>query len=169
MRLHYFICAEQQLISQTTQGLTFIFLYFFSLPTFVPYLFSFLDGSKNPFAVDLLDEEALLRERSLKITQFLVIISFIELILLKIRVRNVKFQIYEWQRATDSGAFTACFLIFTKRVTASGAFTSYIYKMCKWDGGAARGLDETRHSQWRAAICIFEILRLSLLFLIILI
>jgi hypothetical protein len=39
--------------------------------------------------------------------QFLVIISFIKLILLKIRVRNVKFQIYEWQHATASGAFTA--------------------------------------------------------------
>jgi hypothetical protein len=38
------------------------------------------------------------------IRQFLVIISFIKLILLKIRVRIVKFQIYEWQRATTSGA-----------------------------------------------------------------
>jgi hypothetical protein len=37
--------------------------------------------------------------------QFLVIITFIKLILLKIRVRNVKFQIYEWQRATGSDAF----------------------------------------------------------------
>jgi hypothetical protein len=37
--------------------------------------------------------------------QILVIISFIKLILLKIRVRNVKFQIYEWQCATASGAF----------------------------------------------------------------
>jgi hypothetical protein len=33
----------------------------------------------------------------------------------------------------------------------------------------ARGLDETRHWQWRAAILIFEILRFPLLFLIILI
>jgi hypothetical protein len=31
----------------------------------------------------------------LRRTQFLVIISFIKLILLKIRVRNIKFQIYE--------------------------------------------------------------------------
>jgi hypothetical protein len=36
--------------------------------------------------------------------QMLVKISFIKLILLKKRVRNVKFQIYEWQRATVSGA-----------------------------------------------------------------
>jgi hypothetical protein len=36
--------------------------------------------------------------------QFLVIIMIIKLILLKVRVRTVKFQIYEWQRATGSGA-----------------------------------------------------------------
>jgi superfamily II DNA/RNA helicase len=37
--------------------------------------------------------------------QFLLLISIIKLILLKIRVKTVKFQIYEWQRATVSGAF----------------------------------------------------------------
>jgi hypothetical protein len=36
--------------------------------------------------------------------QFLLLISIIKLILLKIRVKTVKFQIYEWQRATVSGA-----------------------------------------------------------------
>jgi hypothetical protein len=78
--------------------------------------------------------------------QFLVIISFIKLILLKIRVRNVKFQIYEWQRVTGNGVFhyfyetrhwqwRVCFLyiqnaqrlsislrgVWTKRATGSGA------------------------------------------------
>jgi hypothetical protein len=38
------------------------------------------------------------------IFSFLIII-IIKLILLKIRVRTVKFQIYEWQRATASDAF----------------------------------------------------------------
>jgi hypothetical protein len=37
--------------------------------------------------------------------QFLLLIIIIKLILLKIRVRTVKFQIYKWQRATGSGAF----------------------------------------------------------------
>jgi membrane protein YdbS with pleckstrin-like domain len=44
--------------------------------------------------------------------QFLIIIIIIKLILLKIRVRNVKFQIYEWQRAIGNG-------VLTKRVTAT--------------------------------------------------
>jgi hypothetical protein len=35
----------------------------------------------------------------------LLLIIIIKLILLKIRVRTVKFQIYEWQCATGSGAF----------------------------------------------------------------
>jgi hypothetical protein len=60
----------------------------------------------------------------------------------------------------------ACFIIFTKHATDSGAFASYIYKT--W-ASLARGLDETRYWQWRAVIRIFEILRFSLLFLIILI
>jgi hypothetical protein len=107
--------------------------------------------------------------------------------LLKIRVRSVKFQIYEWQRATGSGAFNARL----KHVTVSGAFhgvfpylyetrdafASYIYKMrshlrgvwTKRASGAFPKNNETRHCQWRAAIRIFEILRFSLLFLIILI
>jgi hypothetical protein len=55
--------------------------------------------------------------------QFLVIISFSKLILFKIRVRNVKFQIYEWQRATGSGALTARL----KRATTNGAF-HYFYQ-----------------------------------------
>jgi hypothetical protein len=38
-------------------------------------------------------------------SQFLLLIIIIKLILLKIRVKTVKFQIYEWQRATGSGAF----------------------------------------------------------------
>jgi hypothetical protein len=65
------------------------------------------------------------------ILQFLVIIIIIKLILLKIRVRTVKFQIYKWQRATVSGAFetVARFIIFMKRATVSGAFASYIYKV----------------------------------------
>jgi hypothetical protein len=46
--------------------------------------------------------------------QFLLLIIIIKLILLKIRVRTVKFQIYEWQRATASGA--------DETRTASGAF-----------------------------------------------
>jgi hypothetical protein len=37
--------------------------------------------------------------------QFLIIMNIIKLILLKIRVRTVKFQIYEWQRVTVSDAF----------------------------------------------------------------
>jgi hypothetical protein len=118
----------------------------------------------------------------IKIKQFLVIISFIKLILLKIRVGNVKYQIYEWQRATANGVFhylyetrhcqlRVCFLyiqnaqrssshlrgVWTKRITASGVFHKN---------------NETRHWQWRgrrANIRIFEILHFSLLFLIILI
>jgi hypothetical protein len=84
-------------------------------------------------------------------------------------VRTVKFQIYEWQHATASGAFrpnpaqvrwrgAARFVyIRSKRATVSGVF---------------RKNNETRqthHYQWRAAIRIFGILRFSLLFLIILI
>jgi hypothetical protein len=95
-------------------------------------------------------------------------------------VRNVKFQIYEWQRVTDSGAFTAPvarFIIFTKRATSSGALP-YFYETRQWHvcflyiqnaQSLVRSLDETRHCQWRAAIRIFEILRFSFLFLIILI
>jgi hypothetical protein len=41
---------------------------------------------------------------SSKRQQFLLLIIIIKLILLKIRVRTGKFQIYEWQRATVSGA-----------------------------------------------------------------
>jgi hypothetical protein len=67
------------------------------------------------------------------VVQFLVIISFIKLILLKIRVKNVKYQIYEWQRATSSDAFHYFYEqdaqrspshlrgVWTKRATASGA------------------------------------------------
>jgi hypothetical protein len=40
----------------------------------------------------------------LKWSQFLLLISIIKLILLKIRLKTGKFQIYEWQRATVSGA-----------------------------------------------------------------
>jgi hypothetical protein len=47
--------------------------------------------------------------------QFLIILIIIKLILLKIRVRNEEFQIYEWHRATASG-------VFTKRATDSDAF-----------------------------------------------
>jgi hypothetical protein len=36
--------------------------------------------------------------------QFLLLLIIIKLILLKIRVRTVKFQIYEWQRVIVSGA-----------------------------------------------------------------
>jgi hypothetical protein len=55
--------------------------------------------------------------------QFLLIIIIIKLLLLKIKVRTVKFQIYEWQRATGSGAdetrhWQWCVsLFFMKRVT----------------------------------------------------
>jgi hypothetical protein len=56
-----------------------------------------------------------------EVRQFLIIlIIIIKLILLKIRVKNVKLQIYEWQRATASD-------ILTKRATASGAFGCYKY------------------------------------------
>jgi hypothetical protein len=37
--------------------------------------------------------------------QFLIILIIIKLLLLKIRVRNEKFQIYEWQRVIGSDAF----------------------------------------------------------------
>jgi hypothetical protein len=60
-------------------------------------------------------------ERASYLSSFLVIISFIKLILLKIRVRNVKFHI------TASLVVTR-FIIFMKRATDSGAFISYIYK-----------------------------------------
>jgi hypothetical protein len=73
------------------------------------------------------------------------------------------------------------FIIFTKRVTGSGAFASYIYKIRSASSYHLRGVwtkratgsdafpknNKTRY--WRAAIRIFEILRFSLLFLIILI
>jgi hypothetical protein len=42
---------------------------------------------------------------SSSLLQFLLIIIIIKLILLKIRVRTLKFQIYEWQRVTDSDVF----------------------------------------------------------------
>jgi hypothetical protein len=71
--------------------------------------------------------------------QFLLLLIIIKLILLKIRVRTVKFQIYEWQRATVSGA------------------------------NETRYFDETRHWQWhissksrasemekRCAFCIYK-------------
>jgi hypothetical protein len=78
--------------------------------------------------------------------QFLLLIIIIKLILLKIRVRTVKFQIYEWQCATASGAFhyfyetrhyrpnlaqvrwrgAARFVyIRSKRATGNGAFHKY--------------------------------------------
>jgi hypothetical protein len=41
----------------------------------------------------------------MKKDQFLLLLIIIKLILLKIRVRTVKLQIYEWQRATASGSF----------------------------------------------------------------
>jgi hypothetical protein len=75
---------------------------------------------------------------AVSVLQFLLIIIIIKLILLKIKVRIVKFQIYEWQRATVSGAFRpnpaqvrwrgiARFVyIRSKRVTASGAL-SFVY------------------------------------------
>jgi hypothetical protein len=77
----------------------------------------------------------------------------------------------------------ARFIPFMKRAPASGAF-HYFYEMRhrQWRVcflyiqnvqrlfiSLARGLDEMRHWDWRTAILIFEILRFSLLFLIILI
>jgi uncharacterized integral membrane protein len=60
---------------------------------------------------------------------FLIII-IIKLILSKIRVRTVNFQIYEWQRATASGVetkrATANDAFHMKRATGSGAFAYYI-------------------------------------------
>jgi hypothetical protein len=67
-------------------------------------------------------------------------------------MRNVNFQIYKWQRATASPSHLR--VVWTKRVIANSAFPKN---------------NETRHCQWHAAIHIFEILRFSLLFLIILI
>jgi hypothetical protein len=71
------------------------------------------------------------------------------------------------------------FIIFMKRATASGAFASYIYKTRSASRSQLRGVwrkratdsdaFRPRHWQWRAAIRIFEILRFSLLFLIIII
>jgi hypothetical protein len=60
--------------------------------------------------------------------QILVIISFIKLILLKIRVRTVKFQIYEWQRATASGVDETRVKII-KRATVSGAFRNLFLRV----------------------------------------
>jgi hypothetical protein len=102
----------------------------------------------------------------LLVFSFLVIISFIKLILLKIRVRNVKFQIYEWQRSTGSDAFH--YFYETRHWQWRVCFL-YIQNAQRLSISLARGLDETRHWQWRAAIRIFEILQFSLLFLIILI
>jgi hypothetical protein len=57
--------------------------------------------------------------------QFLVIIIIIKLILLKIRVRIIKFQKY----TNDSASLTVTrFIIFMKRTTDSDTFASYIYK-----------------------------------------
>jgi hypothetical protein len=88
------------------------------------------------------------------------------------------------KRTTGSGAFH----YFTKRATGSGVFASYIYKTLSASPSHLRGVwtkrvtgsgafhknNEMRHCrprhwQWRAAIRIFEILRFSFLFLIILI
>jgi hypothetical protein len=71
---------------------------------------------------------------SMQVVQFLLLIIIIKLILLKIRVRIVKFQIYEWQRATVNSVFrpnptqvrwkgAACFVyIRSKRATDSDVF-----------------------------------------------
>jgi hypothetical protein len=47
---------------------------------------------------------ALAPDSGVSIAQFLLLIIIIKLILLKIRVKTVKFQIYEWQRVIVSGA-----------------------------------------------------------------
>jgi hypothetical protein len=60
------------------------------------------------------DSQALIKQPNVG-RQFLIILIIIKLILLKIRVRNEEFQIYEWQRATASG-------VFHKRVTDSDVF-----------------------------------------------
>jgi hypothetical protein len=55
---------------------------------------------KNQNRNQKVKKKSVTMKRSLPV--FLIIIT-IKLILLKIRVRTVKFQIYEWQRATGSG------------------------------------------------------------------
>jgi hypothetical protein len=76
------------------------------------------------------------------IQQFLVIIVIIKLILLKIRVRTVKFQIYEWQRATVSGAFH--YFYKTRHCQWRVCFL-YIQNVQRLSISLARGLNETRH------------------------
>jgi hypothetical protein len=70
------------------------------------------------------------------------------------------------------------FIIFTKRATESGAFASYIYKMRSASPSHLRGVWTKRATgndrflkimKRATAIRIFEILRFSFLFLIILI